>query len=107
MADKPDTLSMAQWRDSTMTVEKLLNIPSAYTVVQCDITVSRGGEIFRFFYVKDCNLSCPNVNVGSFPKIWMGQIRMAKGGNRITIGSIEVKKGDKLAKWISKSFIAP
>jgi hypothetical protein len=106
-AQKIDTLT--QIKRECKTAEGVLGLTAAYTVLKCNITITRPDrEVLMCFYGKDGTRYCLNANSANFAKLWSEQVLgLATKGSRITINNIIIKKGDEEKKLVSKTFVVP
>src|SRR5579872_5748366 len=84
VAQKRDTITLAQMRSASMTVEQLLGLPSSYTVLYCSIYGDdRQGAITVDYYAKAGSKYAVKGAITDFGQYWVKYIK--SGDKKITI----------------------
>lgn len=92
-----DTFKVENLSDKS--IEQILNIPAAYRVKECSVTLSAKGQMFKMDYTQNAT--------GKMPTEILSFFKMAKMGDEIIFEDINVIKGDRTLKWITKVFVIP
>lgn len=104
-----DSLSTEQLRSKTMSLELLFKLPPIYTVLKCDVYITKKDRtIISVFYARDSSRYCINANSSDFSVLWSKQIStFSRSGDTISIDNIIIQRGERTMKLAPRCFVIP